>query len=40
MLTRLKCWLGWHSWDMYSGFYEERVHPSAKCFDCGVGYGK
>lgn len=37
-LTKAKCRLGWHDWDMYSGFYEERVHPSAHCRDCRACY--
>lgn len=37
-LTRLKCKLGWHEWDMYAGFYEERVAKGAHCLECGACY--
>lgn len=29
-LDKLKCRLGWHDWDKFSGFYEERPHPDVK----------
>lgn len=28
------CFLVGHKWDMYCGWYEERVHPKAKCERC------
>lgn len=34
------CKLGFHKWDKYSGFYEEKPHYQAKCKRCGVNYAK
>ncbi len=31
MLDRLKCRLGWHKWDKFHGYYEERPAAGAHC---------
>ena len=33
-LDKLKCKLGFHDWDKYSGYYKERVSKNAVCKRC------
>lgn len=33
--VKLACFVVDHDWSLYSGWYEERVHPSAFCYRCG-----
>lgn len=32
------CFLIGHNWDKFAGFYQERVHSTARCKRCEVKY--
>lgn len=37
---RVKCFIGWHDWCEFMGYYEERVKPDSRCWrpDCEAHY--
>jgi hypothetical protein len=38
-MSKFFCKLLGHKWDMFAGYYEERVHEDAHCKRCGRGRG-
>lgn len=35
MWTKTKCFFGFHRWNKYHGYYDEKVAIGAQCIDCG-----